>query len=106
MKKIALAAAIIAATTAQAFAAPICLDSLRVRNTTIPDARHIIFHMQDGSTWINELRYRCPGLKWNGFVYEPFAGREVCENLQTVRALWDSQTCMLGSFTKLAPEHT
>jgi len=105
MKKMILAAALFAATTAQAIAAPVCLDSLAVRNTSIPDARHIVFHMRDGSVWSNELRNSCPGLKWNGFVYEPFAGRDVCENLQTVRALWDNQTCMLGSFTKVKPAH-
>jgi len=107
MKKLttALAAVTLFASATSAIAAPVCLDSLRIRNTSIPDAKHIVFHMTDGTTWSNELKNRCPGLRWNGFVYEPFAGRDVCENLQTVVTIWDNQPCMLGKFTKQAPAH-
>ena len=100
MKKIAIVAAALAAFTTQAVAAPICIDSFRIRTTTVPDANHIVFHMIDGTNWKNTLRHSCPGLVFNGFVYEPFAGRDVCENLQTIRVIDDGSFCLLGTFAK------
>ncbi|HEX2590927.1 MAG TPA: hypothetical protein VHL34_05505 [Rhizomicrobium sp.] len=103
MTKLLVIAAAALAIGTQAVAAPVCLDSMRIDRTKVPDAKHIEFHMQDGSVWSNELKNRCPGLLFNGFIYEPFAGREVCENLQTVRVIQDHQVCMLGAFTKIKP---
>jgi hypothetical protein len=99
--------AAVAFTAASAAARPICLDSHRIDHTKVPDSRHIVFYMQDGSQWSNELKASCPGLKFNGFIYHPFADREVCENMQTIRVIQDRSVCMLGGFTNLAPaRHT
>jgi hypothetical protein len=98
-----LVAATLVLTTASATAAPVCLDSHRIDHTTVPDSRHILFYMQDGSQWSNELKGACPGLKFNGFIYRPFADRQICENMQTIRVIEDRSVCMLGSFTNLAP---
>jgi hypothetical protein len=93
-----------AATSVPAVAASVCLDTVRIKSTSVPDAHHIIFHMIDGTQWSNALKNACPGLRFNGFVYEPFADRQVCENLQTIRVLQDHSICMLGAFTKLPPK--
>lgn len=103
----ALAAASIAFTAVSASGGPICLDSYRIDHTKVPDSRHIEFYMRDGSSWSNELKGACPGLKFNGFIYEPLADREVCENLQTIRVIQDHSVCLMGKFTNLTPaQHT
>jgi hypothetical protein len=105
MKKIATAliAAAIAASAVSPAAAATCLDTTRIRNTHVVDARNILFKMYDGTTWNVSLRNACPGLKFNGFVYKPFASQEICENAQTIRVLQSGETCMLGGFTKVTP---
>lgn len=87
-----------------AAAAPICLYTDRIENTSIPDARTIDFHMRDGTVWRNTLRNACPDLKWWGFVYVIHGPEEVCENLQAIRVLHTGETCLLGTFTKLPPK--
>lgn len=101
MKRIVAAALALAALASSAQAAPICIDSIRIRSTTVPDSKHILFHMTDGTTWSNALRNSCPALRFNGFVYSPVGSREVCENLQTVYSIDDGSPCMLGKFTKV-----
>ena len=104
MKKFAavLLAAVSFASAAQA--APICLDSYRIKSTKAPDEKHIIFHMIDGTTWKNTLRNQCSGITFNGFAYEPFAGHSVCENLQSIRVLDSGSVCLLGRFEKEPPK--
>jgi hypothetical protein len=85
-------------------AAPICLSSYRIRSTNAPDEKHIIFHMIDGTSWKNTLKHQCAGITFNGFVYEPFAGQSVCENLQTIQVLDTGSVCLLGQFTKEPPK--
>jgi hypothetical protein len=109
MKKLstALSALILIATTTSALATPVCLDSYRIKTTTVPDSKHILFHMIDGTVWRNELKAACPGLRFNGFVYAPTASRSVCENLQTIRVIDDGSPCLLGRFEKVSsPTHT
>jgi len=105
MKKFvtALIAFGLTAATASSAMAATCLDTTRIRNTHVVDARNIEFKMYDGTTWNVSLKNACPGLRFNGFVYRPFAGREICENAQTIRVLQSGETCMLGGFTKQAP---
>jgi hypothetical protein len=105
MRSLTFAAAAIALTATSATAAPVCLDSHRIDHTSVPDSRHIVFYMLDGSQWSNELKGPCPGLKFNGFVYHPFADRQICENMQTIRVIEDRSVCMLGNFTNLTPPH-
>ncbi len=100
----AILAGVVAATAVPAAAGPICLDIVRIRSTTVPDAKHILFHMYDGTVWRNTLKNACPGLIFNGFVYAPTNSREVCENLETLRVIQDNEVCMLGSFTKDPPK--
>ena len=65
--------------------------------------------MTDGSVWRNDLRGRCPDLRWNGFAWStanPMA--TVCENEQTLTVIRSGETCGLGKFTQLQPagQHT
>jgi hypothetical protein len=103
----AVAAALAALTVAtSAGAAPVCLTSYLIQNTTIPDSHTILFHMKDGTTWRNTLRNSCPDLKWYGFVYVVSGTTEVCENLLAVRTIYTGETCLLGAFTREPPAHS
>jgi hypothetical protein len=53
-----------------------------------------------GTKWTNTLKSACPALRFNGFVYEPAAGRQVCANLQTIHVLDGGGVCALGTFEK------
>src|ERR1051326_5436068 len=82
-------------------AAPVCLYTYRIENTTIPNARTIVFHMKDGSVWRNALKNACPDLKFWGFVYVDRGSlNRICENLDTVRVINSGEVCMLGPFTR------
>lgn len=111
MKAISKIAAVVAMVTTAlgptaAMAAPVCIWTDRIQNTSIPDVRTIDFHMKDGTVWRNTLRHDCPNLKWWGFVYVLHGPNEICENLQAIRVLHTGDTCLLGAFTKLPPrEH-
>lgn len=82
---------------------PICIYTWRIRNTTIPDTRTILFHMQDGTVWKNTLINDCNGLKFYGFVYRPTPPNEICENLQVIRVMRTDSVCALGAFTSYTP---
>lgn len=95
-----LAQATLAQTPAQA---PICLSTRSIANTMpSQDGRAITFRMTDGSVWRNDLRGRCPDLKWDGFSWttsNPMA--QVCENEQTLTLMHTGEVCALGKFTQL-----
>jgi len=104
MKKIAtalFAAAIAIGAVSPALAAPVCLDITRIHDTHAPDARHILFTMTNGDVWRATLKNSCPDLKFNGFSYEPFASREICENAQTIHTLQNHQVCLIGGMEKV-----
>ena len=103
--KAAIASALAAATiaTSAALAAPVCLQTQYIQNTSIPNSRTILFHMKDGTTWRNTLRNSCPDLKWYGFTYVLHGQTEICENLLAIRTLYTSETCLLGPFTREPP---
>src|SRR6201996_9201593 len=92
---------------AQPAKAPICLSPRNIANPSpSPDGTAITFRMTDGSVWRNDLRGRCPDLKWDGFSWtsaNPMA--QVCENEQTLRLMHTGEVCGLGKFTQLAPPH-
>ena len=75
MKTVLVVASLIlvAAGAARAADAPagkqICLRTIDIQNTTTPDDRTILFHMNNGKVWRNDLRNSCTGLKFNGFAY-------------------------------------
>ena len=105
---VAVSIAALAFSATAAAAAPVCLDSTRILNTTVnKDQTAIDFHMRDGTVWRNTLRNRCQDLHWYGFVYVLRGDNEVCENLQAIRVIHTEQTCLLGSFAKIStPDHS
>jgi len=106
MKKLVttlLLTAAIAAGVSPAAAKNICLSNYRIDKTTIPDSKHIVFHMQDGSRWSNELRNSCPGLKFHGFVVRVWGDGQICANSQSVSVIDSGEVCLLGNFTQEAP---
>lgn len=93
------------AAMAQPARAPICLSTRNISQTSpSPDGAAITFRMTDGSVWRNDLRGRCPDLKWDGFSWatsNPMA--QVCENEQTLQLMRTGEVCQLGQFTQLQP---
>jgi len=91
--------------SAQPARAPICLPTRNIAQTSpSPDGTAITFRMTDGSVWRNDLRGRCPDLRWGGFSWttsNPMA--QVCENEQTISVLRSAEVCALGNFTQLEP---
>ena len=85
--------------------APICLAARNIANTSpSPDGAAIIFRMTDGSVWRNDLRGRCPDLKWDGFSWTTSDPMErICENEQTIKLIRSAEVCALGKFTQLQP---
>jgi len=109
MKQLLRAAALLALVSGPALAQPeaapagVCIDTLRIDHTSVPDKRTILFHMQGGKVWKNTLRQDCPGLRANGFSYAPTPPHQICSNLQTIRVIRTGSVCMLGAFTPYAP---
>ena len=100
----AIASALAALTIAtSAGAAPVCLQTQYIQNTSIPNSRTILFHMKDGTTWRNTLRNSCPDLKWYGFTYVVHGETEICDNLLAIHTLYGGDTCLLGAFTREPP---
>jgi hypothetical protein len=93
------------AVSAPALAATVCLSTRNIRSTTPKDdGTAITFKMQDGSVWRNDLRGRCPDLKFDGFAWTiRNPDGSVCENEQTIRVLRSGQICQLGKFTQVTP---
>jgi len=91
--------------SAQPGKAPICLATRSIAQTSpSPDGTAITFRMTDGSVWRNDLRGRCPDLRWDGFTWttsNPMA--QVCENEQTISVIRSAEVCALGKFTQLEP---
>ena len=93
------------AAMAQPAKSPICLSTRNIANTSpSPDGTAITFRMTDGSVWRNDLRGRCPDLKWDGFSWTSSDPMErVCANEQTLRLMRTGEVCALGNFTQLQP---
>jgi hypothetical protein len=93
------------AVSAPALAATVCLPTRSITNTTPKDdGTAITFKMRDGSVWRNDLKGRCPDLKFDGFewtIRNPDGS--VCENEQTIRVLRSGEICALGKFTQVTP---
>lgn len=84
-----------------ALGAPICLDINRIQNTTIPNARTIVFHMKDGSAWRNTLRNACPDLRFWGFVFVDRGSlNQICSNQDAIKIINSGEICLLGSFAR------
>lgn len=102
-----LAAATLPAAAQSTPAAPakrICLNNQDVVSATSRDGKTMIFRMRNGQTYINHLRGSCPGLRFNGFIWELRGIPQICENQQTLKVLQSGEVCMLGKFDPpLAP---
>jgi hypothetical protein len=111
MKKVLSGAAILAGLMTIATAMPadaadkVCLQTRNMKDTTpAPDGSAITFKMNDGSVWRNDLKGRCPDLKFNGFAWTVRnPGGTVCENEETIRVIRSGEICVLGKFTQIEP---
>jgi hypothetical protein len=100
-----LAASAQAETTRSPGATPenVCLRTIDIDRTTVPDDKTILFHMKDGRVWRNALVTNCPLLGVHGFAYSPTPDNEICGSLQSIRVLDSGSICMLGPFTQEPP---
>lgn len=83
----------------------ICISTRDIESSSPrDDGAAINFKMRNGSVWRNDLRGRCPDLKYNGFVWTVRnPGGTVCENEETIRVLRSGEICALGKFTQITP---
>jgi hypothetical protein len=105
MSGAAMLAAIILTSMPAVAAGPICLASRDIKDTDAQkDGTAILYTMRDGSVWRNDLRGRCPTIRWNGFGYSTANPQSsICENEQTLVDFRTGETCGLGKFTQVAP---
>lgn len=82
--------------------APKCLRTIDIRDTKTPDDKTIIFHMNNGDVWRNDLRGTCSGLTFNGFRYDVTPTDEICGNQQIIHVLRTHAVCALGAFSAVA----
>jgi hypothetical protein len=78
--------------------APRCLRTEAIDNTHVVNPSTILFRMQDGTVWRNDLRGPCNGLNFNGFVWNARGG-EICGPGDSIRVLRSGQVCILGQFS-------
>ena len=81
----------------------ICLNNQDVVSARSTDGKTMIFKMRNGQTYINHLRGSCPGLRFNGFIWELRGINDICENQQTLRVIKSGEVCMLGKFDPPLP---
>jgi hypothetical protein len=106
MKALLIVAAVAAGLAGAARAdtgVPKCLRTIDIRNTTTPDDRTILFHMNNGKVYRNDLRNACSGLSFNGFSYDVTPPDQICGNQQIIRVLRTHSVCALGAFTEVPP---
>jgi len=97
-----VSARLVSAAHAQdANAAPRCLRTINIQNTTTPNDRTILFHMNNGKVYRNDLRNACSGLTFNGFRYDVTPPDEICGNQQIIHVLRTHAVCALGAFTEV-----
>jgi hypothetical protein len=112
--RIAFSAATIALAAGPSVAAPAIAPSTRdciyerdIRDQNIPDDRTIVFHMRDGTTYVNHLASACPGLHiHNGFAYDGTPNSELCSNDGSIRVVETGTHCLLGTFELVPNGHT
>jgi len=83
----------------------ICLSTRNIKDTAPQkDGTAILFTMKDGSVWRNDLKGRCPDMKWDGFSYSTSNPLEsICDNEQTLHLFRTGEVCSLGKFTQVSP---
>lgn len=104
MRKLSLAmfaGLLLASAAAGPATAAVCLNVEDIANShPARDGASITFTMADGKIWRNDLKGKCPGLAFNGFVWDVHAD-QVCENGQSLRVLELGEVCELGKFTQM-----
>ncbi|MEP6830711.1 MAG: hypothetical protein ABI963_10255, partial [Rhizomicrobium sp.] len=111
MNKVISGAALLAALLTVAAVMPaeaagkICLQTRNIKDSTPKDdGTAITFKMNDGSVWRNDLKGRCPDLKYNGFAWTiRNPSGTVCENEETIEVIRSGEICALGKFTQIEP---
>ena len=92
----AIAASAVSAAQAQdtaPTAPPKCLRTIDIQNTTTPNDKTILFHMNNGKVWRNDLRGACSGLTFNGFRYDVTPPNEIrCASTQAANAAPNAST--------------
>jgi hypothetical protein len=86
-----------------ASAQQVCLDARNMRDSKAVNGHTIMISMIDGSRWRGTLTTECPGLRYNGFIIFPANSDYVCEGIQSVRVLQNSQVCRISRIEKLPP---
>ncbi len=85
----------------------VCIRSMDIDHTEIPNDTTILFYMRHHQVWKNTLVARCTTLKNNtrGFTYSPTipGSNEICSNLFTIRVNDTGETCLPGEFTPVEP---
>lgn len=111
MKKIMLMLALAAGSAAiqPALAdSPVCIEGYNIQDTDRPNDHTVVFHMKDGSTYVNNTVGSCPGLAADpeGFTFSPTdpGSDQYCSNLVTIRLNTTREECLLGAFVKQAKQ--
>lgn len=100
-----LLAATVIAGSAPAFAAGtpnVCIDTRSIKDShQVDNGKALMFTMNDGTVYRNDLKGGCPDLVYNGYVWvirNP--DNTVCGNEQTIEVLQSGQICQIGAFVK------
>jgi len=87
-----------------------CVDTSRIRRTSIIDDRTIVFYMNQKKIFVNHLPYRCPGLKIAGTFSYRTSISQLC-NVDTIKVIRSmggridaGPSCGLGKFRPVTEE--
>lgn len=89
-----------------------CISRASIRDVDILSDRYLLFEAPRGTFWLNELRGRCPDLRWNRTLVFEAHGLQLCDmDRFKVSDLWywpryqrwpwnwfDGVSCSLGRF--------
>jgi len=79
--------------------ARMCIDTRDIVSSKSEDGKVMVFEMKNGQTLVNRLQGLCPGLRFNGFVWQLRSGdTSVCEKSQSFQVIQSGEVCMLGAF--------
>jgi|GEM_PF-999801 len=87
-----------------------CVDTSRIRQTSIIDDRTIVFYMNQKKIYVNHLPYRCPGLKIAGAFSYRTSISQLCnvDTIQVIRSMGGridaGPSCGLGKFRPVTEE--
>ena len=82
----------------------VCLESTQIEHAEVIDDSTIAFHMKNGETWLNRLRFPCAGLGMESrFNYVPGVPAQLCSNSQTIQVFRTGGYCEMGQFTRFDP---